>query len=236
MVTIKSGYTIAIGGLMTQAKKNNTTKVPILGDLPVLGKLFSNKDKSNEVANLLIFLTATQISYDGQLLYPNVKEVKNVSQKRLYDMGLTNNDLPGEALPGKQEEKYRQLQELNAKIQENAANKKLAKSIKKAEEKIFFQENGYKPNAPENKNYLLPTSNKAEKKFDKAEKKFVLKSPSQKAKKVKVRQPKKQRTKNVAKTRLRSVKVNRSSKSSAKTNVAPAKNGTVPTTATPENK
>ena len=57
-VVIKDGQTIIIGGLVTNEKTYNTTKVPFLGDLPLLGKLFSHKEESPTKSDLLIFVTA----------------------------------------------------------------------------------------------------------------------------------------------------------------------------------
>ncbi len=56
-VRIRSGQTIAIGGLIREIKLDATTKVPILGDLPLLGNVFKFKDNSVEKTDLLFFLT-----------------------------------------------------------------------------------------------------------------------------------------------------------------------------------
>jgi type II secretory pathway component GspD/PulD (secretin) len=58
-VIIKDGQTIVIGGLIESRKTENVTKVPVLGDLPFLGRLFSYKNVDpNEQTELLIFVTA----------------------------------------------------------------------------------------------------------------------------------------------------------------------------------
>jgi type IV pilus assembly protein PilQ len=129
VVTIKSGYTIAIGGLMSQASSNAVDKVPILGDIPVLGKLFSHKRKEDLITNLLIFLSATQIAYDGTLLYPTVKEAKNVSQKKMYKMGLTENDLPGDALTESEQQMYQEVQSLKIRLENMIENKRLQETM-----------------------------------------------------------------------------------------------------------
>lgn len=56
-VRIKDGETAVLGGIFDQAQSNDTTKVPLLGDLPVLGALFRNNIKSDEKTEMLIFLT-----------------------------------------------------------------------------------------------------------------------------------------------------------------------------------
>jgi len=57
-VRIKDGETVVIGGLIRKDKSETLTKVPILGDIPVLGALFRHKyvDK-NKDRELLVFIT-----------------------------------------------------------------------------------------------------------------------------------------------------------------------------------
>lgn len=114
---------------MSQTKKDNTTKTPILGDIPILGKLFSNKTKEDIITNLIIFLSATQIAYDGTLLYPNVKEAKNISQKKMYNMGITENDLPGDALTESEQQMYQEVQSLKTRLENMMENKRLQESM-----------------------------------------------------------------------------------------------------------
>ena len=58
-VIIPSANTLVMGGLLSDSTKNLYTKVPILGDLPLLGLAFRHEDKSREKKNLLIFITPT---------------------------------------------------------------------------------------------------------------------------------------------------------------------------------
>jgi type II secretion system protein D len=51
------GQTIIIGGLMESDKSATDTKIPFLGDIPVLGNLFKRKQKNDVKTELLIFLT-----------------------------------------------------------------------------------------------------------------------------------------------------------------------------------
>ena len=56
-VMIKDGETIAIGGLIKEDKFETFKKVPILGDIPLLGRLFQYKSKQSEKTDLIIFIT-----------------------------------------------------------------------------------------------------------------------------------------------------------------------------------
>lgn len=58
-VMVDSGETIVMGGLIKETNTNIKTKVPVLGDLPFVGGLFRKKTDNVERRNLLIFVTAT---------------------------------------------------------------------------------------------------------------------------------------------------------------------------------
>lgn len=59
-VMIPSGNTLVMGGLVEDNATENATKVPVLGDIPVLGKaLFHQNSKSREKRNLIVFITPT---------------------------------------------------------------------------------------------------------------------------------------------------------------------------------
>jgi type IV pilus assembly protein PilQ len=56
-IMVNNGDTAVIGGIYQETVNNNTTKVPLLGDLPILGYLFKQTSKDIEKTELLIFLT-----------------------------------------------------------------------------------------------------------------------------------------------------------------------------------
>ncbi|MGH8786245.1 MAG: type IV pilus secretin PilQ [Cupriavidus necator] len=56
-VLVENGGTVVIGGIYTQTESNETDKVPLLGDIPVLGYLFKNNAKVRNRTELLVFLT-----------------------------------------------------------------------------------------------------------------------------------------------------------------------------------
>ncbi len=58
-VLIPSGNTLVMGGLIQDSIQNGNTKVPLLGDLPLLGLLFRSDTKSRTKSNLIVFLTPT---------------------------------------------------------------------------------------------------------------------------------------------------------------------------------
>jgi type IV pilus assembly protein PilQ len=56
-VLIEDGQTVVIGGVYEFSDRNEISKVPFLGDLPIIGNLFKNKGRSKNKAELLVFLT-----------------------------------------------------------------------------------------------------------------------------------------------------------------------------------
>ncbi|HZV55875.1 MAG TPA: type IV pilus secretin PilQ [Rhodocyclaceae bacterium] len=56
-VLVENGGTVVIGGIYIQEERNNVTKVPLLGDVPVLGALFRKTDKTDNRRELLVFVT-----------------------------------------------------------------------------------------------------------------------------------------------------------------------------------
>lgn len=61
-VILKSGETVILGGLITEDKSRDETKIPFLGDIPILGKLFSTAGDSIDKTELVILVKPTIIS------------------------------------------------------------------------------------------------------------------------------------------------------------------------------
>jgi general secretion pathway protein D len=58
------GETLFLGGILQKSTNNNVSKVPLLGDVPYMGKLFSNQDKASAVTELVLFMTPRVILDD----------------------------------------------------------------------------------------------------------------------------------------------------------------------------
>jgi len=58
-IKVRSGETAVLGGLMREKEIERTTKIPILGDIPLLGSLFRNRRTELEKTDLLILITPT---------------------------------------------------------------------------------------------------------------------------------------------------------------------------------
>jgi len=58
-VSIQSTQTVALGGLITENANDTRSRVPLLGDLPVVGWLFGQTSTTRQRQELLVFLTPT---------------------------------------------------------------------------------------------------------------------------------------------------------------------------------
>ena len=61
-VLVDNGQTVVLGGVYEVNKSDKTTKVPMLGDVPIIGNLFKNTSRSDSRAELLIFVTPRILS------------------------------------------------------------------------------------------------------------------------------------------------------------------------------
>ena len=67
-LSIYDGHTVAVGGLMREDVQNVEDKVPILGDIPWVGRLFQSKAENRIKSNLIIFVTAQIIDATGRVM------------------------------------------------------------------------------------------------------------------------------------------------------------------------
>jgi len=88
-VTMKDGYTMAIGGLLRTQTINGNSKVPVLGSLPLLGRLFRSDNKEKDISNLIIFITAKTINAEG------ARVEETISPEQIRGLEMRREDLPG---------------------------------------------------------------------------------------------------------------------------------------------
>lgn len=80
-VTIWDGATVVMGGLTREQAVSVYDKVPVLGDIPLLGRLFRSQGESTQKRNLLIFVTANLISPGGS---PARQQISSVDPGSLF--------------------------------------------------------------------------------------------------------------------------------------------------------
>lgn len=69
-VTVWDGQTVALGGLIREDVQDVEDKLPVMGDLPFVGRLFRTEVEDHFKRNLMIFVTATLIDPAGQRITP----------------------------------------------------------------------------------------------------------------------------------------------------------------------
>ena len=119
-VIAENGQTIVIGGLIKDYDEKDVTKVPLLGDIPIIGYLFRQSTVKKEKINLMIFLTPHVIheplEHDAISVKKNSErqkfnKVHGVGENQaLYDYDLDTglNMAPPPASSGRQEVKPKQ--------------------------------------------------------------------------------------------------------------------------------
>lgn len=65
-LAVDDGSTVVLGGLMSDFDQHQVTKVPLLGDIPYLGRLFRHDRVEVKKSNLMIFVTAEILAPDGR--------------------------------------------------------------------------------------------------------------------------------------------------------------------------
>jgi general secretion pathway protein D len=68
-VNVWDGQTVVLGGLVDSTLMDNKNTVPVLGDIPILGRLFQSDQKTETKRNLMIFVTATLIDPAGNRVH-----------------------------------------------------------------------------------------------------------------------------------------------------------------------
>ena len=66
-VLVENGGTVVIGGIFTLDETDTETKVPVLGDIPVMGVLFKSRSRSSSKQEMLVFITPKMIAERSQV-------------------------------------------------------------------------------------------------------------------------------------------------------------------------
>ena len=92
-VMVRDRDTIAMGGLLRDREIVTNNKVPLLGDIPVLGWLFKNKSRTVEKVNILFFMTPKILAPYNKTASKNTKTVlarRKEGMKKMFDDDQTD--------------------------------------------------------------------------------------------------------------------------------------------------
>lgn len=99
VVNIKDGNTMAIGGLLDNIDSKTIKKIPILGDIPVLGQFFKHTASSKKRRELIILITPTVVSDTSRVsVGDRLRDEIEASKRRMAEMNSV--DLNAAPAPG----------------------------------------------------------------------------------------------------------------------------------------
>lgn len=86
-VNVHSGMTMVIGGLINSEDSKSISKIPLLGDLPIIGRFFQHTSKSRDKRELIILITPTLVSDDtpapmSQRMKESYEEIERAARNR----------------------------------------------------------------------------------------------------------------------------------------------------------
>jgi general secretion pathway protein D len=96
-VVVSDGATVVIGGLIGDATQDSVTKVPYLGDVPVLGWAFKSTSKKILKQNLLVFLTPHIVRTSDDLEGETIRKREDFRNASGHPIALTDEQLAAEA-------------------------------------------------------------------------------------------------------------------------------------------
>ena len=117
-VSLKSGSALAIGGLLNSEDAKTETKIPLLGDIPVIGHFFRNTTTSKEKREMMIILIPTIV--DEMTPVPTTDKMAGVINKEKYEReNMTQVDInaPAVAPPDKKKKKKAEPEEQEEKAE-----------------------------------------------------------------------------------------------------------------------
>jgi general secretion pathway protein D len=85
-VMVRDRDTVAMGGLLRDREIVTNNKVPLLGDIPVLGWLFKNKSRTVEKVNILFFMTPKILAPYAKTASKNTKEILDQRSREMKQM------------------------------------------------------------------------------------------------------------------------------------------------------
>lgn len=87
-VTVKNGETIVLSGVYTVDEQKSVSKVPILGDIPILGELFKQRTNDDSERELLIFVTPRLVNPHSEEVVDSIEEMRGTYEASEAELGF----------------------------------------------------------------------------------------------------------------------------------------------------
>ncbi len=89
VVKVKDGETIVLGGLIRTERQKSISKLPVLGDIPLIGALFRHENKTKDIEReLLIFITSHIVKENNPQLVQQAKAITMPVREQGVDAGF----------------------------------------------------------------------------------------------------------------------------------------------------
>lgn len=97
-IAVENRSTIILGGLVSNADRNSRAKVPFLGDIPILGRLFRSDTKSTQRTELIVLITpyVLQTPQEARAETRRIHDSTGAEGSRWFEKGFTDSDLARE--------------------------------------------------------------------------------------------------------------------------------------------
>jgi len=94
-VAVANRSTIVLGGLVSHADRNSRTKVPLLGDIPIVGNLFRSDNRSKQRTELLVLLTpyVLMTPQEARAETRRIHDASSADSSRWFERNLGDSDL-----------------------------------------------------------------------------------------------------------------------------------------------
>lgn len=96
-VAVQDGHTVILGGIMRSTVSSTVKKIPLLGDIPILGNLFRSTSKNNQKTELLVFMTPRVVR--------NPEEASSITDQQKSDLSKQTQKQLGTVIKPKPEQK-----------------------------------------------------------------------------------------------------------------------------------
>ncbi len=102
VMTLQSGATMIVGGLMDSSESKNLAKIPLLGDIPIIGEFFKYTSKSRDKRELIILITPYLVSDDDTYhsgMTDDMRDLYNAGQREKNSLNDVDLNEPPPPLP-----------------------------------------------------------------------------------------------------------------------------------------
>ncbi|MDA3798604.1 MAG: type II secretion system secretin GspD [Kiritimatiellae bacterium] len=99
-IAVRNGETIVFGGLVQNTKQRSRTKIPLLGDIPLLGRLFNFTQDTTSKKELIVFLTPYVLDTPDDIAYETARRKDSVSVQGEWPSGWSKSPVADESDSG----------------------------------------------------------------------------------------------------------------------------------------